>query len=189
MRRYVIALSLAVMLPLPALAAEVIVKSGETLSEIAERHNIPLSRLLKLNGISDPDLVEVGRKLVLPSTAAPRRTAAAGSPSNAASVTVKQGETLSLIAARHDVPVSQLIKLNRITDPDQLKVGSKLLLKGASPSPSRPSPTTARPQSTSSGPAKASPPSPRVTTFPCSSWWPSMPSQTPTPSRRAPSCG
>ena len=134
MHRSIIALTLALMLPLPGLAAEVVVKTGETLSEIAERHNIPLSRLLRLNGISDPDHVEVGRKLVLPSAAA-TSTASPGSLSEPGTVTVKPGETLLQIAARYDMPVSQLITLNDIKDPDQLKIGRQLLVRGSKPAP------------------------------------------------------
>ena len=42
------------------------VRSGETLSEIAERHGIGLSALLKFNGIGNPDLVYVGQLLKIP---------------------------------------------------------------------------------------------------------------------------
>lgn len=42
------------------------VRSGETLSEIAERHEIGLSALLKFNGIGNPNLVYVGQRLKIP---------------------------------------------------------------------------------------------------------------------------
>lgn len=42
------------------------VRSGETLSEIAERHGIGLSTLLKYNGIGNPNLVYVGQRLKIP---------------------------------------------------------------------------------------------------------------------------
>ena len=42
------------------------VRSGETLSEIAERNGIGLSVLLKYNGIGNPNLVHVGQRLKIP---------------------------------------------------------------------------------------------------------------------------
>ena len=70
MRRFFVALALALgsglMHPGAALAAEVVVKSGETLSEIADRFNISVSTLMKMNGISDADLIETGRRLKVP---------------------------------------------------------------------------------------------------------------------------
>jgi len=42
------------------------VRSGETLSEIAERNGIGLSVLLKYNGIGNPNLVYVGQRLKIP---------------------------------------------------------------------------------------------------------------------------
>jgi N-acetylmuramoyl-L-alanine amidase len=42
-----------------------IVKAGDTLSEVAERYNIPMSRLKKINDLSDAGL-RVGQKLKIP---------------------------------------------------------------------------------------------------------------------------
>ncbi|MFN7741237.1 MAG: LysM peptidoglycan-binding domain-containing protein, partial [Cyanobacteriota bacterium] len=57
MRRFgsapVAALALALLLPLPGLAGEVVVKPGETLSEIADRYGVSVQRLMQLNGLKD----------------------------------------------------------------------------------------------------------------------------------------
>ncbi len=67
LRRALAALVVALVLPLPALAGpQHVVKSGETLSEIAERYGVSVKRLLQLNGIKDPNLVEAGTRLKLP---------------------------------------------------------------------------------------------------------------------------
>jgi hypothetical protein len=42
------------------------VRAGETLSEIAERHGVGLSVLLKYNGLGNPNLVYVGQRLKIP---------------------------------------------------------------------------------------------------------------------------
>uniref|UniRef100_UPI001C249440 LysM peptidoglycan-binding domain-containing protein n=1 Tax=Synechococcus sp. CCAP 1479/9 TaxID=1221593 RepID=UPI001C249440 len=121
MRRPLIALALAMVLPLPALAAQVTVKPGETLSDIAARHRVSVSTLMKINGISDPDLVEAGRSLTLPGGAA-RPRASGGS------LTVAPGETLSEIAERHGITVSRLMQLNGLSKADHIEAGQKLVV-------------------------------------------------------------
>jgi LysM repeat protein len=106
--------------PLPALAAQVTVRPGETLSDIATRHNVSVSTLMKVNGISDPDLVEAGRTLRVPGTAAPARPSASGS------ITVGAGETLSEIAERHGMSVSRLMQLNGLGRADHIEAGQSL---------------------------------------------------------------
>ena len=71
MRRSLAALALAVVLPLPvflpaAVRAGVVVKPGETLSEIADRNGISLKRLMQANGITNPNVVTAGQTLVIP---------------------------------------------------------------------------------------------------------------------------
>lgn len=125
MRRPLIALALAMVLPLPALAAQVTVKPGETLSDIAARHRVSVSTLMKINGISDPDLVEAGRTLTLPGGAV-RPQASGGS------LTVAPGETLSEIAERHGITVSRLMQLNGLTKADHIEAGQKLVVPSSS---------------------------------------------------------
>ena len=66
MRRSAVALALALLLPLPGLAGQVVVKPGETLSDIAARYGVSVDRLLQLNGIKDPKGLQVGTKLTVP---------------------------------------------------------------------------------------------------------------------------
>ena len=44
------------------------VKKGETLYAIAKKHQIPLSRLMAINHISDPRQLRIGQKLIIPAT-------------------------------------------------------------------------------------------------------------------------
>ncbi len=129
MRRPLFALALAVVLPLPALAAQVTVKPGETLSDIAARHGVSVSTLMKVNGISDPDLVEAGRTLSLPGGAVQPRAAGG-------SVTVNPGETLSEIAERHGITTSRLMQLNGLSKADHIEVGQKLVVPSSARSAS-----------------------------------------------------
>lgn len=134
MRRALAAFTLALALfqPLPGLAAtEHVVKSGETLSEIAERYGLSVKKLMLLNGIEDADLVEAGTKLKLPDGAA-AKTGGGGSDSRAqAGHTVSSGETLSEIAERYSISVQELMELNGLEDADLVQVGQRLKVPGA----------------------------------------------------------
>jgi LysM repeat protein len=132
MRRRLVALAIAVVLPLPGLAAEVTVQPGETLSQIADRLGISMTRLMKLNGITNPDHVESGSKLTVPSSVSSSgraKGASTSSNANTTKVTVKDGETLSEIADRHGMSVNELVRLNALNNADHVETGSTLRVK------------------------------------------------------------
>jgi len=43
-----------------------IVQSGDTLWAIAKRYNVSLDELIRINHISNPDILKVGQKLIIP---------------------------------------------------------------------------------------------------------------------------
>ena len=113
------ALALTVLLPLSAAAATVTVRSGETLSDIAARYDVSVDSLMRLNGINDPDHVEIGTRLKVPGQAA-----AAGPGRHR----VSEGETLGEIAVRYEVSSRDLIALNGLRDADHVELGETLKL-------------------------------------------------------------
>ena len=131
MRRYLAALALAMVLPLPGLT-DVVVKPGETLSEIAERNGVSLTQLMQANGITNPNLVVAGQKLVLPGV---RRAGSGG-----ASVTVRPGDTLSTIAAANGVSLTRLMQANGISNPNLVITGQRLVIPGARNTAAAPAP-------------------------------------------------
>ena len=134
MRRRLVALAIAVVLPLPGLAAEVTVQPGETLSQIADRLGVSMTRLMKLNGITNPDHVESGSKLTVPNSVSSSGRAKGSSTSSTAKttkVTVKDGETLSEIADRHGMSVNELVRLNDLSNADHVETGSTLRVKAS----------------------------------------------------------
>ncbi|MCT0218688.1 LysM peptidoglycan-binding domain-containing protein [Synechococcus sp. CS-1329] len=157
LRRALAALALALVLPIPALAApQHVVKSGETLSEIGERYGVSVQRLLQLNGLKDPNLVEAGTRLKLPAGAAARTGGTRSGPSPQASHSVASGETLSEIADRYGLSVQKLMELNGLKDADLLQVGQRLKV-GQAKSASKPAKPVApaKPESPSAARAKA----------------------------------
>ena len=160
MRRSAVALALALLLPLPGLAGQVVVKQGETLSDIAARYHVSVDRLLQLNGIKDPKGLQVGTKLTVPGApSSPSRGGGGGSPTKGAgggNYTVKSGETISEIADRYGISTNRLLELNGIRDAKGLQVGTRITVPTAGPA--KPSKTaSARSTSGPSSPASRGP--------------------------------
>lgn len=143
MRGSLAALMLALILPLPALAGQVTVKPGETLSEIADRYGISVSRLMTLNGLKKANHVEAGMVLQVPGGGA-RSTASGSSGRSGGSVTVQRGQTLSEIAEQQGISLATLMRINGISDANQVVAGQKLSLGGGRSSSSSGGTSTAR---------------------------------------------
>jgi LysM repeat protein len=97
---------------------EYTVRRGDTLSKIALRFDVGLSFLRQLNKLKS-DLIRPGQKLRL-----------RASRLEEAVHVVKEGETLTEIARRYRVSVSQLQRLNALVG-DRILIGQKLRLKDA----------------------------------------------------------
>ena len=107
------------LLPLSATAATITVKSGETLSDIAERYGVSLTTLMRLNGIRNPNHVEIGSRLQVPG---PRVSAGKGRHR------VTSGENLSSIAKEYRVTERELMAVNGLSNPNHVEVGQTLKL-------------------------------------------------------------
>ena len=120
MRRTALAaLLLTALFPLSASAASVTVRSGETLSDIADRYGVSVGTLMRMNGIRNPDLVEAGSRLQVPGP-----TVTAGSGRHR----VQSGETLSSIASQYRVRSRDLMALNNLRNANHVEVGQTLRL-------------------------------------------------------------
>ncbi len=125
MRRIIVtALALTALLPLPAWAESITVKPGDTLSEIAARYQVSLRALMRVNGLSNSNLVVAGTTLQLPGTGSSSSSAYSGSGRH----TVRSGETLSTIAARYKVRQRDLVALNNLPNANDLYIGQSLKL-------------------------------------------------------------
>lgn len=61
-------------------SADVVVRDGQTLWEIARAHGVSVSRLADANAIADPDLVRAGARLAIPGGTAEVPAGGAGNP-------------------------------------------------------------------------------------------------------------
>ena len=133
MRRTAAALALALLLPLPSLAGEVVVKPGETLSEIAERYGTSVERLMQLNGLRSAKDLWAGSRIQVPGAGGGSNArGGGGASSGSGNYTVKPGETLSEIAERHGTSVDRLMQLNNLRSAKDLWAGSSIQVPGAS---------------------------------------------------------
>lgn len=128
------------------------VKSGDTLVKIANRFNLKVQDIARVNGFSGTYHVKLGETLYIPEFIEDTRNTTpeqgpAGNkaikvnPTNQSKVksntplkvdsfqyTVKQGETLLGLARKHKVSLSTLANLNGLKTNSQLKIGQKLII-------------------------------------------------------------
>ncbi|MCW3763997.1 LysM peptidoglycan-binding domain-containing protein [Weissella confusa] len=112
-------------------AEQLTVKSGDTIWGLAKQHGLSVSALEQANPsvkkINDSiDLITVGQQLTLPTA---RHDASADLNADG-SYTVKPGDTLSSIADRYNVTVSQLMAWNNLSTNDSLYIGQQLSVTG-----------------------------------------------------------
>lgn len=109
-----------------------VVRTGETLSEIAESYGIGLSKVRTANGLRSNNL-RVGQRLVIPATAKNLEGGAKANASRASSSggekvhTVRAGDTLSGIARRYGTSVAKLKAVNNLKN-NNLRIGARLML-------------------------------------------------------------
>jgi LysM repeat protein len=99
-----------------------VVQRGETLTAIAAQNGTTWQRLADINGIADPDRIQVGQHIRLPER-------------EGTSHVVKPGETLSSIAQASGASVAAIAARNQIANPDRIYPGQRLELGGASGPP------------------------------------------------------
>jgi len=118
------------------------VRAGDTLSHLAVRHGVSIKDLVSVNSISNSRLIYPGQVLRLPGAAGEARPASspstsasprATSASAASTVTVRAGDTLTDIAARHGVSVADIARANGLADTRLIYPGQKLRLTGSAP--------------------------------------------------------
>ena len=105
-----------------------VVRRGESLWTIARRHKMNVRTLMRLNGKNNRDVIRPGERLRLSSR---EGDVVAGGDSSGRNVThrVRSGETLSSIARRYGVTISQLTAWNGISAQRILRIGQRLAIR------------------------------------------------------------
>jgi membrane-bound lytic murein transglycosylase D len=112
------------------------VRTGDSLSEIADRHRVSVKDLQRWNRLGASTEIRAGQRLMVTAAepaAAPVRERVASAPvaqSEAASThVVRRGETASLIAKKHGVAVGDLLAWNDLTSRSVLHIGDTLVVQ------------------------------------------------------------
>jgi len=103
-----------------------IVQAGDTINSIALRFGISPQDLIAVNQISNPDLLPVGTSLKIP-----------GFEGVSGTLTLSiapLGANLRTISRQYEVDEDTIIRLNQLTSPAQIYVGSTLILPEKNPS-------------------------------------------------------
>ncbi len=98
------------------------VKSGDTLYRISLNLGVPMTEIIKLNNIVNPNLIYVGQRLKIPS----KSTAPVTAPVEYYYYTVKSGDTLYRISLNVGIPMTEIVKLNNIADPNKIYAGQQI---------------------------------------------------------------
>jgi len=102
-----------------------VVRPGDTLSGLAVRFRTTVADIMRLNGLTNPNLIFVGQVLRIP----------VGSARQPFIYIVRRGDTLSAIARRFGTTVAAIVAANRIPNPNLIFVGQRLLIPFGAPPP------------------------------------------------------
>ena len=113
--------------------ASYIVKSGDTLSKIAANHHMSLVQIAVLNKITNLNAIRIGQILKVSGTVASTSQSApvASKPTTSTSTTyvVKSGDTLTAIANKNGVTLSNLLSWNKLSRGAIIYPSQKLTLQ------------------------------------------------------------
>ena len=113
------------------------VRSGDSLSVIAERYKTSISELVAINQLRDRNTIRIGQTLLLPQPdgSVPTLVVNSNEPlpvPESGEYEVRRGDTLSLIAERHSVPLATVMALNNLDSNGTIFPGQTLVLKAPS---------------------------------------------------------
>ncbi len=110
-----------------------LVRRGETPGGIASRYGVSVRELMAVNKIRSPRHLQVGKQLIIPGTGSvpvpqpePAVSGTTRTTHAAATYRVRKGDTLSDIATKHGVKVSDIQKWNNMGRKTRIQVGSTL---------------------------------------------------------------
>jgi LysM repeat protein len=100
-----------------ATSVDYTVKRGDTLGRIAENHKVSVSELADFNNLANPNLIYPGQVIKVP-----------GEAGSDITHVVNRGDTLNRIAAKYKASVTRIVSANKISNPDVIRAGQKILI-------------------------------------------------------------
>ncbi|MGL4921601.1 N-acetylmuramoyl-L-alanine amidase [Aeromonas sp. 30P] len=105
-----------------------VVKRGESLSRLAEKHGVSQSTLVEINQLRSRD-IQIGQTIYIPQQGQSRATAPVRSDDKSQMIrhVVKRGESLSRLAEKHGVSQARLVEINKLKSRN-IQVGQVLYI-------------------------------------------------------------
>ncbi len=117
----------AAVMPATATDRVVIVRAGDTLSQIALDHGVSVAQLVALNGLRDASRIFPGQRLKVRAAASAAKVATAATPEPVIH-RVASGENLTVIAKRYRTTIAAIVKANGLRNASYLRVGQRLTI-------------------------------------------------------------
>jgi membrane-bound lytic murein transglycosylase D len=105
-----------------------VVRRGDTLWSIARTHGVGMDKLANSNGLSRTDTLSVGQVLSIPGTTTLASTDSATVSSRSTTYVVRKGDTLSRIATKFRIRLSDLLGWNDLSPRSMIKPGQRLVM-------------------------------------------------------------
>lgn len=125
--------------PAPAAAVHKVV-AGDTVSRIAAKHGTTVAAVVAANGLDARAFIRIGQTLSIPGTrgaaAAAPAPAAAAQAAGSVSHTVRSGDTVTAIAAKHGATVAAVVAANGLDSRAMIRIGQTLTVPVAVAAPS-----------------------------------------------------
>jgi murein DD-endopeptidase MepM/ murein hydrolase activator NlpD len=97
-----------------------IVQPGENLTEIAYKFDVSVQEIISINGILDSNLISAGTELIIPGLE--------GVTGFLITYPVQIGESFQLLLRKYRLTTENFLKLNKLTSPAEIFVGTNLIL-------------------------------------------------------------
>ncbi len=105
-----------------------VVRRGDTLWSIARAHSITMDSLANSNGLQRNSTLAIGQVLAIPGTATLASTDAGAIAAEPTTYVVRSGDTLSRIASKFSVRMSDLLGWNSLSKSSIIRPGQRLVM-------------------------------------------------------------
>lgn len=120
--------------PLPGQEGYYTVQRGDTLSQIAQRYDMAMADMMRLNGIDDPSEIHVGQRVRVTARVTPQTAVEEAHPQLAEQIYLVQStDTLYAIAARFNTTTQALMAANGLPNANFIWSGQHLRIRSSEP--------------------------------------------------------
>ncbi len=108
------------------------VQRGDTLYSIARWYGTSVTAIMNANGLSNPNFIWVGQRLVIPGGGSSGGSGGSSGSGGGSVHVVRWGETMYSIARRYGTSVQAIMNANGLSNPNFIYAGQRLIISGGS---------------------------------------------------------